>query len=190
MECGNRLLVTEKLVGSHYTGWMQRASTLLVRPALPADIGALMAMIHGLGQHQAEPAAVVGDERQLAQHLFGPRPAAEALVGLVEDHIAGFALFHLGFSVYLTQPTLYLADLFVLPERRGVGLGKALLNQVAAVAVARGYQRLEFTVMDGNRVAIAFYEALGADARPGWTNYRFADEALAALAAPVRGEPA
>ncbi len=165
---------------------------ITIRPAGPADAAALMALIAELAAYQGEPEAAVGSEELLRLHLFGERPSAEVLVGLVNEAVAGFALFYPTFSVYLTRPCLCLADLYVRPDFRRAGLGRALLREVAAIAERRGVTRIEFTVLDTNAPAIAFYEACGASPTPGWTNWRLADGALPAVArgaapAPMSG---
>jgi GNAT superfamily N-acetyltransferase len=115
-------------------------------------------------------------------HLFGPRPVAEAVVAEVAGEVVGFALFFKTFSTFLGRPGIYLEDLFVRPEHRGVGIGKALLATVARRAVDRGCGRLEWSVLDWNAPSIAFYQAAGATALDDWVVYRIADEPLDRLA--------
>ena len=115
-------------------------------------------------------------------HLFGPRPAAEAVIALVDGKAVGFALWFSTFSTFRGQPGLYLEDIFVKPECRGRGIGKALLAAVATAAVERGCGRLEWSVLNWNDPAIGFYRSLGARPMDEWTVYRIDEEALRRLA--------
>jgi GNAT superfamily N-acetyltransferase len=121
----------------------------------------------------------------LRAHLFGPRPAAEAILAEVEGVPAGFALFFATFSTFRGQPGLYLEDVFVRAEHRGRGIGKALLATVARIAVDRGCGRLEWSVLDWNAPAIGFYRSLGARPMDEWTVYRIDEEPLTRLASLV-----
>jgi GNAT superfamily N-acetyltransferase len=123
------------------------------------------------------------DEAVMAQKLFGPRPFAEVLIGEIDGTPQGFALFFHNFSTFEGRPGIYLEDLFVRPDARGSGLGKALLGKLAALAVERDCARLEWSVLDWNTPAIDFYKALGARAMDEWTVYRVDDDALTGLAA-------
>jgi GNAT superfamily N-acetyltransferase len=132
---------------------------------------------------------VVLDEVELARHLFGARRYAEVLLAADASSphdVVGFALFFHNFSTFLGKPGLYLEDLFVCPEARGRGHGKALLKALARLAVQRGCGRLEWAVLDWNAPSIAFYKSLGAKAMDEWTTYRVTGEKLAMLA---RGSP-
>ena len=122
-----------------------------------------------------------GKQREL-YHLFGERPYAETLIAEEDGEPVGFALFFHTFSTFLGQPGLYLEDLFVVPERRGGGTGRALLQRLAKVAVDRGCGRLEWAVLNWNQDAIRFYERLGAKPNSEWTVYRLTGEPLHALA--------
>jgi hypothetical protein len=115
----------------------------------------------------------------LHPHLFGARPVIEAVLGVVEEHIAGFALYFTNFSTFLGRPGLYLEDLYVQPAYRGIGLGKALFTHVGALAAARGCGRYEWSVLDWNANAIAFYERMGATVLPDWRICRVTGPALA-----------
>ena len=115
----------------------------------------------------------------LQSHLFGERPAAEAWVAEMEGRAVGFALFFTNFSTFLGQPGLYLEDLYVQPAFRGLGIGKALLNRLGALAVERGHGRFEWSVLDWNEHAIRFYERMGATMLPEWRLCRVTGEALA-----------
>ena len=121
-------------------------------------------------------------EEKLERALFGERPYAETLIAENGDEPVGFALFFHNFSTFLAQPGIYLEDLFVLPEHRGSGIGRALLERLAQLAVERGCGRLEWAVLDWNEGAIRFYERLGARPNSDWTIYRLAGEPLDALA--------
>jgi GNAT superfamily N-acetyltransferase len=169
------------------------SARVAIREAVPADVPAILALINALGEYERLAHECVGTEAQLREHLFGPEPAASVLIGLVDGEVAGFALWFRTYSTFLTRPGIWLEDLFVLPERRGTGLGKALLGRLAAICMARGYGRLEWNVLDWNAPAIAFYEAQGAVEMAGWSRYRATGEALARLAAAAdrgaRGGP-
>lgn len=153
-----------------------------LRPATPADVPAIFALINELAVYEELAHEVVGDEALLHESLFGPRPAAEVLLGLVGGEVQGFALYFETFSTFLTRRGIWLEDLFVRPEARGHGLGKALLKALAAETVARGGGRLEWSVLDWNQPAWAFYASQGAAPLPGWTRQRVTGEALSALA--------
>jgi GNAT superfamily N-acetyltransferase len=156
---------------------------LSTRPARPADVPLILALIKELAEYERLTHEVVATEESLHEHLFGPRPAAESLIGEVDGQPAGFALFFTTFSTFLARPGLYLEDLFVRPAHRGVGLGTALLRRLATVAVERRCGRLEWSVLDWNEPAIGFYTRLGAKPMNEWTVYRLTGPALATLAA-------
>lgn len=156
---------------------------MTVRAAVPGDLDTIIELIHALAEYEREPAAVVLQREELARHLFGPRPYAEVLMAEADaGKSAGFALFFHNFSTWRGRPGIWLEDLFVRPEWRGQGFGKALLAAVAAVAVERGCARFEWAVLDWNAPSIAFYRALGAVAMDEWTTYRMEGEALTGLA--------
>ncbi len=157
----------------------------MIRPATAADIPTIVRLIRLLAEYARLAHEVTLDERELEQHLFGPRPAAEVALAEEEGTVAGFALFFQSFSSFLGKPGLYLEDLFVLPEHRGKGHGKALLVHLAELAVQRGCGRFEWSVLDWNEPAIRFYRRLGAVPLEEGTIYRLTGEALARLA---RGE--
>lgn len=160
-----------------------------IRPAVPADVPAIHALIVDLAVYEELAHECVGTEALLHEHLFGPAPAAHVTMGLVDGEVQGFALWFTTYSTFLTLPGIWLEDLFVRPEHRGAGLGKALLASLAAECVARGYGRLEWNVLDWNEPAIRFYEAMGAVRMTGWTRCRVTGEALAGLAARAPREP-
>jgi GNAT superfamily N-acetyltransferase len=160
------------------------ATTHTLRPAAPADLPAVVDLIRELADYERLSHLVVVTPESLAPHLFGPRPAAEAVVGEVEGRVAAFALFFTNFSTFLGRPGLYLEDLYVQPAHRGTGLGKALLQHLGALAVARGCGRFEWSVLDWNENAISFYESMGATVLPDWRICRVTGEALQAYARP------
>lgn len=154
-----------------------------IRPARPGDEHAIFSLISALAEFEQLSHAVTGNAEQLAVHLFGARPAAEALVAESESgELVGFALFFHNYSTFLTRPGLYLEDLFVLPAQRRLGIGRALLRAVARLAVERGCGRFEWSVLDWNANAINFYESLGASVLPEWRICRVAGDALGKLA--------
>ena len=156
--------------------------TVLIRPAKPADVPVIADLIRGLARFEKLEDQVALTDELLAEGLFGPRPYAESVLAEVEGHPAGFALFFHSFSTFLARPGLYLEDLFVLPEHRGQGIGRALLAHLARLAVERGCGRMEWAVLDWNQEAISFYERLGATAMSEWTTYRLTGEAIDRLA--------
>jgi GNAT superfamily N-acetyltransferase len=154
-----------------------------IRPCRPEDSGTLAALVRELAayEHLEEFARATPDD--FRTHLFGPRPVAEALLAEVDGVPVGFALFFSTFSTFRGQPGIYLEDVFIRPDHRGRGIGKALLASVARIAVERRCGRLEWSVLDWNAPAIGFYRALGARPLDEWTVYRIDDEPLARLAA-------
>lgn len=161
--------------------------TLDLRPATPADLGAIVTLIRDLATYEELAHEVEADPAALEAHLFGPHPVAEVLMGRVDGEVAGFALYFTNYSTFLTKPGIYLEDLFVRPEHRGVGLGKALLKRLAAIAVERGCGRFEWRVLDWNQPSIDFYVAQGARPMDGWTTYRVTGPALSELAEGAEG---
>ncbi|MFD7071490.1 GNAT family N-acetyltransferase [Streptomyces sp. NPDC059913] len=154
----------------------------MIRTAVPADVPAIHTMIRELAEYEKAPHEARATEEQLHEALFGERPAAYAHIAEAEDgEPVGFALWFLNFSTWRGVHGIYLEDLYVRPERRGGGHGKALLTELARICVERGYQRLEWSVLDWNAPSIAFYESLGARPQDGWTVYRMTDAALAEL---------
>ena len=155
--------------------------TVAIRPGERTDVPAIADLIRGLARFEKMEDEVTMTEEQLVANLFGEHPYAETLIAEQDGLPVGFALFFHNFSTFLGQPGIYLEDLFVLPEHRGSGIGRALLKELARLAVERGCGRLEWSVLDWNRDAIGFYERLGARPNSGWTIYRLAGEALSAL---------
>jgi len=156
--------------------------TLAIRPATPADIGLIHGFIRALADYERLAHEVRADPEMLARHLFGPRPMAEVLIAQLDGAPVGFALFFHNFSTFEGRPGLYLEDLYVVPEARGHGAGKALLRALARLALERDCARLEWAVLDWNAPAIAFYRALGARPMDEWTVNRVDGAALEALA--------
>jgi GNAT superfamily N-acetyltransferase len=154
----------------------------MIRPATAADVPTVCRLIRGLAEYEKLTHALDLDEGRLHEHLFGPRPVAEVLLAEEAGTAVGYALFFPTFSTFRCMPSLYLEDLFVVPECRGRGHGKALLAAVARAAVGRGCARLEWSVLDWNEPAIRFYRSLGALPLDEWTAYRLSGAALEALA--------
>lgn len=144
------------------------AIAFTIRPAVPADVPHIFDLILALAEYEKLAHTVKNSPDALAEHLFGSRPYAEALVATVEEQRVGFALFFTNYSSFLTQPGLYLEDLFVLPAYRRQGIGTAFFQAIAQLAVERGYGRFEWSVLAWNQPAIAFYEQLGATVLPDW----------------------
>ncbi|QRY78946.1 GNAT family N-acetyltransferase [Pseudomonas sp. PDNC002] len=157
-------------------------SRVTLRPATPADIPLILDLITELADYERLAHEVKADAQRMHAHLFGPRPYAEVLIGEVDDQPQGFALFFHNYSTWLSQPGIYLEDLYVRPAARGAGLGKALLTELARLAVERGCGRLEWSVLDWNEPAIGFYRSLGARPQDEWSVYRLTGEALRELA--------
>jgi len=152
-----------------------------IRPATDADVPAIADLIRGLARYEKLEGEVTMTAELLTKNLFGPRRYAETLLAEDEEKQIGFALFFHNFSTFLGLPGIYLEDLFVVPEHRGRGVGRALLKELARIAVDRGCGRLEWAVLDWNRDAIGFYERLGARPNSEWTVYRLSGEALSEL---------
>ncbi|NQD38650.1 GNAT family N-acetyltransferase [Permianibacter sp. IMCC34836] len=155
---------------------------LVIRAATPAEVPQILAFIKALAVYEKLEHMVVADEQKLAATLFGERPAAEVRLAEWQGKPAGFALFFANYSTFLAKPGIYLEDLFVLPEYRGKGIGKAMLIHLAKLAVERDCGRLEWSVLDWNTPAIEFYQSLGAVPMDEWTVYRVTGAALPALA--------
>ncbi len=156
--------------------------SLHIRPALEADAATIVTLIQALAAYEREPDAVEVTASDLAAQLASPSPPFACLLALWHGEVCGFALYFQSYSTWRGRPGLYLEDLFVTPERRGLGIGKALLCRLAALAVARGYARMEWAVLNWNQPAIDFYTALGATPQNEWTRYRLCDAPLQRLA--------
>jgi GNAT superfamily N-acetyltransferase len=142
----------------------------------------IIELIRDLATYERAPDAVVATEAGLREVLFGPKPSAEVLLALEKAAPVGFAVFFHNFSTWLGRPGLYLEDLFVRPEKRGKGYGRALLERLAQIAQERGCGRMEWAVLDWNDPAIQFYRKLGAEPMNEWTVFRLTEEGIAKLA--------
>ena len=156
--------------------------TLRIRSGEQPDVPLIAELIRGLARYEKLEHEVTLTEEKLDRALFGERPYAETLIAEDDGRAVAFALFFHSFSTFLAQPGIYLEDLFVVPEARGGGVGRALLEKLAQTAVERGCGRLEWAVLDWNEPAIRFYERLGAKPNADWTVYRLTGESLRALA--------
>jgi GNAT superfamily N-acetyltransferase len=153
-----------------------------LRDATPADVPELLRLIHALAVYEKLEHMAVGTPAQLRDALFGPRPACSALIAERGGRAVGFALFFTTFSTFLCKPGLYLEDLFVEPEHRGAGIGKAILRYLARLAVERDYGRFEWRVLDWNEPSIRFYQSLGAAILPEWHLVRMTGPEMRVLA--------
>jgi GNAT superfamily N-acetyltransferase len=150
------------------------STDLRVRAAERADVPFIVECIRALADYEKLTHECTPDSARLIEHLFGERPYVEALIAEREGRKVGYALVFYSYSTFLTAPGLFLEDLFVLPEERGRGAGKALLDGVVEMARERGCERVEWSVLDWNEPAIRFYEAYGARPQDAWTVYRLA----------------
>ncbi len=153
-----------------------------VRAATAADVPLILELIRGLAEYERLAHACVATEERLRASLFGSTPHAEVLIAESDGVAAGFALFCHNYSTFLAQRGIWLEDLFVRPELRGRGVGRALLERLAAIAVERDCGRLEWAVLDWNESAIGFYRSIGAVPLDEWTTFRLTGDALLALA--------
>jgi GNAT superfamily N-acetyltransferase len=149
-----------------------------IQSAQPEDTAILHALVRGLAEYEKLLHLVVGTEAQLRDELFGANPVIEAVIGWQGSRAVGFALFFHNFSTFLARRGLYLEDLFVLPDARGRGYGKALIRHLAQLAVERNCGRFEWAVLDWNQPAIDFYRSVGADLLPDWRLCRLTGDAL------------
>ncbi|MFD5075501.1 GNAT family N-acetyltransferase [Streptomyces sp. NPDC058371] len=156
----------------------------MIRTATPADVPVIRSMIRELAEYEKVVQEARASEEQLHEALFGDRPAAFAHIAEEAGEPVGFALWFLNFSTWRGVHGIYLEDLYVRPQARGGGHGKALLTELARICAERGYERLEWAVLNWNRPSIDFYEALGARPQDEWTVYRLTDDALAKLGSP------
>jgi len=152
-----------------------------IRPAKSEDVETIFQLIHALADYEKLSHEVTGTAALLHEHLFGAHPCIEALLADHQGQPIGFALFFTNYSTFLTKPGIYLEDLFVMPEYRGKGIGKALLGALARLALERDCGRLEWSVLDWNEPAIAFYQRIGATVLPEWRICRVTGAAIAQL---------
>jgi hypothetical protein len=150
----------------------------ILRDAEPRDVPAIVGLIAELAAFEKLTHLLQLSPETLHPHLFGPKPVVESVVGEVGGEVVAFALFFTNFSTFLAKPGLYLEDLYVKPAHRGSGLGRALLEHLGALAVARDYGRFEWSVLDWNEHAIRFYEKMGATVMPDWRICRLSGPAL------------
>jgi GNAT superfamily N-acetyltransferase len=155
---------------------------ITIRPATRADVGQILAFIRGLAAYEREPDAVKATEADLLEHGFGETPYYSCLIAELDGVPAGFALYFYDYSTWLGKPGLYLEDLFVFPENRGAGIGRALLQRLAQIALVKGCARMKWEVLDWNTPAIDFYNAMGAEIQKEWLNVRLSGDGLRRLA--------
>ena len=158
-----------------------------IRPANPADVAHIHAMIVELAVFEKLEHLVIATEALLHEGLFGQHPSCEAIVGVEAGEVVTFALFFHNFSTFLTRKGLYLEDLYVKQAQRGKGFGRQMLVKLAQLALERGCGRFEWSVLDWNEPAIQFYKGVGADVMPEWRICRVAGDALTELASGKRG---
>ena len=158
-------------------------STIHIRPAESGDIPTIMQFIRDLADYEKALHEVLASEDDLEQILFGEDSRVEALICEIDGNAAGFAVYFFNFSTWLGKLGLFLEDLYVSPDYRGSGAGKALLKHLAGIAVARDCGRFEWNVLDWNTPAIEFYESFGAQAQSEWIGYRLSGQALVDFAA-------
>ena len=156
---------------------------LSIRAARPSDVGLILEFVRELAAYERLSHLVTATEPILSEALFGPQPGAEVVLAFERDTPAGFAVFFHSFSTFLGSRGLWLEDLYVKPQFRGRGYGRALLLHVARIAQERRCARFEWSALDWNTPAIEFYKALGATAMDDWTIYRVTGDTLARLAA-------
>jgi GNAT superfamily N-acetyltransferase len=161
---------------------MNQAADFRIRAARLEDVRIILGLIRDLATYERAPNEVTATEEQLVDVLFGKRPAAEVLLAFENESPVGFAVYFYNFSTWLGRPGLYLEDLFVKPEKRGKGYGRALLVELAKIARDRGCGRMEWAVLDWNEPAIKFYRALGATPMHEWTVFRLTRQEIAKLA--------
>ena len=153
-----------------------------IRPARVEDVPLILELIRDLATYERAPEEVAATEEQLVAFLFGEKPVAEVLLAFEGKSPVGFAVFFHNFSTWLGRPGLYLEDLFVKPEKRGKGYGRALLVDLAKIACDRGCGRMEWAVLNWNEPAIKFYRALGAKPMDEWTVFRLMRDGISRLA--------
>ena len=161
---------------------MKTAQAFQIRPARVGDVPVILQLIRDLATYERAPDDVTATEEQLREVLFGERPAAEVLLAFEGETAVGFAVYFYNFSTWLGRAGLYLEDLFVNPDKRGKGYGRALLIQLAKIARQQGCGRMEWAVLNWNEPAIKFYRTLGANPMNEWTVFRLTRDEIARLA--------
>jgi GNAT superfamily N-acetyltransferase len=156
----------------------------VIRPARPADVPTILALVHELAVYEREPDAVEMTEDGLREALFGPDPKVWVHIAEEDGEVVGHALWYVNFSTWSGRHGIWLDDLYIRPEHRGKGHGLALLRTLAGICVKRGYARLEWWVLDWNEPAIGFYRSIGAVAMDEWTVNRVTGEPLRRLGSP------
>src|SRR5215475_9305471 len=165
---------------------MKNLNELTIRQAHVKDVPIILELIRDLATYERAPDEVTATEKQLVDVLFGERPAAEVLLAFERQSPVGFAVYFYNFSTWLGRAGLYLEDLFVKPEKRGKGYGRALLVHLAKIAERRDCGRMEWAVLDWNEPAIKFYRALGAKPMHEWTVFRLTGDTIGTLASSGR----
>jgi GNAT superfamily N-acetyltransferase len=161
---------------------MKTPNEFTIRPACVEDVPVILELIRDLATYERAPHEVTATEEQLVDVLFGERPAAEVLLAFEGESPVGFAVYFYNFSTWLGRPGLYLEDLFINPDKRGKGYGRALLIELAKIARERECGRMEWAALDWNEPAIKFYRALGAKPMDEWTVFRLTRDGIARLA--------
>jgi GNAT superfamily N-acetyltransferase len=164
-----------------------KTENFAIRPATAADVPIILELIRALATYERAPNEVTATEDGLNKVLFGEKPAAEVLLAFENETAVGFAVFFHNFSTWLGRPGVYLEDLFVRPEDRGKGYGRALLIHLAKIARDRGCGRMEWAVLNWNEPAIQFYHKLGAKPMDEWTVFRLTRDGIAKLADAAPG---
>jgi GNAT superfamily N-acetyltransferase len=162
---------------------MDTTPNFQIRRGTADDVPLILQLIRELAEYERAPNDAVATEPQLRDVLFGDKPPAEVLLAFADNEPIGFAVYFFNFSTWLGRPGLYLEDLFVKPEVRGKGYGRALLTRLAQIAHERGCGRMEWAVLDWNEPAIQFYKKLGAKPMDDWTVFRLTSDGIAQLAA-------
>ncbi|MEK6647866.1 MAG: GNAT family N-acetyltransferase [Actinomycetota bacterium] len=152
--------------------------SMAIRPALESDIPAIFRMIEGLAEYEKALGEVTATEQDLKETLFAQNPQIFCHVATVDSEVVGIAIWHLNYSTWIGKHGIYIEDLFVIPEERGKRHGLALLKELAQICIARGYERLQWSVLDWNEPSIRFYKSLGAFPLDEWTTFRISGDAL------------
>ncbi|MBD3266361.1 GNAT family N-acetyltransferase [bacterium] len=154
----------------------------MIRPAKREDCNAIYSLLMELAEYEHLRDTVTATEADICEALFGKKPVAESLIAYRGEEAVGVAVFYTTFSTFVGWPGMYLEDIYVKPEIRGKGIGKAFLNQLARIARQRNYGRMEWAVLNWNKPAIDFYKSIGAEPLEEWTTYRMFGESIDRLA--------